>query len=95
MDEPSREMLVRIGKPEEAPEGTGEFYCPIQTLGFGNDEAVQPIFGSDGFQALELALRFVGYRMADIDAKSSGRLRWEFGTDGKIPKEWAQQTHPD
>lgn len=89
--EPRREVLVSIGKPSEAPGGKGEFYCPIQTSGLGKDEFVTTIFGVDGFQAIELALRFIGYMLADINAKSGGSLRWEFGGDGQIPKEWAQQ----
>ena len=89
--EPERRVLVSIGKPKEAPRGTGEFYCPIQTNGFGDDEFVQPIFGVDGFQAIELALRFIGYRLTDINAKNGRKLRWEFGDNGELPKEWAQK----
>jgi hypothetical protein len=89
--EPRREVMVSIGKPAEAPGGTGEFYCPIQTFGLDNNDLVTAIFGVDGFQAIELALRFIAYRLADINAKSGGTLRWEFGDDGQIPKEWAQR----
>ncbi len=89
VDEPQQQLLVSIGKPEEAPSGAGEFYCPVQTSGFGNDDFVQPIYGIDGFQAIELALRFIGHRVADINAKNRGRLRWQFGENGHIPEEWA------
>jgi hypothetical protein len=86
--EQNHEVLVTIGKPAETPGGTGEFYCPIQTTGLGDDEFVTAIFGVDGFQAIELALRFVGWRLADINAKNGGRLRW---LAEQLPKEWEQR----
>lgn len=88
--EPRREVLVRIGKPTETLGITGEFYCPIQTSGLGNDEFATAIFGVDGFQAIELAVRFIGYRLADINARTGGHLRW---LGNELPKEWAQQEH--
>lgn len=94
--ESSRQLLVSIGKPTQSPDTVGEFYYPIQTSGFGNDERVEAIFGVDAFQALELAMRYVGWRMSAIDSESGGRLRWEFGDDGRIPKEWGQKPNaPD
>ena len=90
--ESSQQLLVSIGKPAQLPNTKGEFYCPIQTSGFGNDEQVEAIFGVDAFQALELAMRYVGYRLSDIDHKSGGRLRWEFGVNGRIPEGWEQKT---
>jgi hypothetical protein len=91
-DEPERRLLVSIGKPQEALGGKGEFYCPIQMTGFGDDQFVQAIFGVDAFQAIELALRFIGHRLTDINAKNGGRLRWQFGDNGQLPNEWAQET---
>jgi hypothetical protein len=73
--ESSRQLLVSIGKPTQLPNTEGEFYCPIQTSGFGNDEQVEAIFGVDAFQALELAMRYVGWRLSAIDRESGGRLR--------------------
>jgi hypothetical protein len=89
--EPDHPLFVNIGKPAQTPDSRGEFYCPIQTTGFGDDEFVQPIFGADAFQAIELAIRFVGYRMFSINAENGGRLRWEFGDDQQIPKDWEQK----
>jgi hypothetical protein len=86
--EPIREVLVSIGRPAETPGLQKEFYCPIRTTGLGNDEIVTAIFGVDAFQALELALRFVAWRLADINVKNGGRLRW---LDEQLPTEWAQQ----
>ena len=89
--EPNRPVLVSIGKPQVAAGGAGEFYCPFQVTGLGDDERVEAIFGVDGFQAVELALRYIGYRLTDINAKNGGRLRWEFGDGGQLPEEWAQK----
>ena len=72
--EPDRELLVMIGKPSQPPDHNGEFYCPIQTSGFGNDERTDAIFGCDAFQAVVLAMRYIEHRLSDIDAKS-GRCR--------------------
>jgi hypothetical protein len=88
--EQNREVLVTIGKPAETPGVTEEFYCPIQTAGLGDDEIVTAIFGVDEFQAIELALRYIGWRLTDINAKNGGRLRW---LDEQLPKEWEQQKH--
>lgn len=86
--ESGRQLLVSIGKPTQMSDTKGEFYCPIQTSGFGDDERVEAIFGVDAFQALELAMRYVGWRLSAIDRENGGRLRWEFGDDCRIPKEW-------
>jgi hypothetical protein len=86
--EPSREVLVSIGKPAETPGVQGEFYCPIRTTGFGSDEITTAIFGIDAFQAIELALRFIHSRLTDINLKNGGRLRW---LDEQLPNGWAQQ----
>lgn len=86
--EPNREVLVSIGKPSEAPNSQAEFYCPIHSVGLGNDEIITAISGVDGFHALELALRFMRSRLADINSKNGGRLRW---LDAQLPNEWAQK----
>ena len=87
--EPKGEVLVSIGRP--APSAPGEFYCPIETTGLGDDEFATAIFGTDGFQAIELAIRFAGWRLADINTRKGGRLRWG---NGQLPKEWTQHEPP-
>jgi len=88
--EQNREVLVTIGKPAETPGVTGEFYCPIQTAGLGDDEICTAIIGIDEFQAIELALRYIVRRLTDINAKNGGRLRW---LDERLPKEWELHEH--
>jgi hypothetical protein len=87
-DEPTREVLVSIGRPVETPGVQGEFYCPIRTTGLGNDEIVTEVFGIDALQAMELALRYIRSRLININAKNGNRLRW---LDEQLPKEWARQ----
>jgi hypothetical protein len=67
------------------------FTARYKHRGSVNDERIEAIFGVDAFQALELAMRFIGWRLSAIDRESGGRLRWEFGDDGRIPKEWEQK----
>jgi hypothetical protein len=86
--EPTREVLVSLGRPAETPGVEDEFYCPIRTTGLGEDEVVTAIFGIDALQALELALRFTLSRLAAINMKNGGRLRW---LGEALPKEWAEQ----
>ena len=88
-DQPERPLSVSIGKPAQTSESSGEFYCPIHTEGFGNDERTEAIFGVDAFHAIELAMRYVGYRVSDIDEKSGGKLRWKYSDNQRIPPEWA------
>ena len=84
---PNSEVLVSMGKPAETPGVAGEFYCPIQSTGLGKDEFVTAIFGIDGLQAIELDVRFIHQRLADINEKNGRRLRW---LDEPLPKAWKQ-----
>jgi hypothetical protein len=58
IDEPGREILVKMGKPQKTP-GEQDFYCPYQITGLG-DEKPDAIVGIDSFQAMQLALRSIG-----------------------------------
>jgi hypothetical protein len=66
----------------------GECYCPSRTTGLGNDEIVTRIFGIDACQAIEPALKVHRWRLADVNVKNGGRLRW---LDERLPKEWTQR----
>jgi hypothetical protein len=86
--EPTREVLVTIGRPIETAVVQGECYCPSRTTGLGNDEIVTRIFGIDACQAIEPALKVHRWRLADVNVKNGGRLRW---LDERLPKEWTQR----
>ncbi len=60
LDDPSCEVLVRLGKPQES--GHGDYFCPIQITGLGNG-LIYGLYGIDAFQALQLAMKFIGHRL--------------------------------
>ena len=80
VDEPQRDILVRMGKPQQTP-GVDEFSCPFQITGIG-DERVDSIFGIDAFQAMQLTLQFIGGRLILLNRETGGRLRWECDEEG-------------
>jgi hypothetical protein len=80
VDEPDREILVKMGKPQKTP-GEQDFYCPYQTTGLG-DEKPGASVGIDSFQAMQLALRCIGGKLMLLNRNSDGRLRWECDEQG-------------
>ena len=50
-------VSVRLGKPQLSPEGQ-DFFCEVQLCG-DHDTRIQRVFGLDGFQALQLSIRYV------------------------------------
>lgn len=54
----SARVVVRIGKPTEDPAEGGDWRCPFQILGLG-DERVYEAFGIDAVQALQLCLMMI------------------------------------
>ena len=87
-----RQVVVSMGRPQQAS-AEGEFYCPFQITGIDDDERVEAIFGVDAFQAIELALRFIGSKLTFLNSQSASRLRWEFGEKGDLgfPSGWTKQ----
>jgi hypothetical protein len=79
VDEPSREILVKMGKPQSL-DGK-DWYCPTQVTGIGN-EKVYGIFGSDAIQAIELAMRFLGSELQRLNTQHQGRIRWNDAPTG-------------
>jgi hypothetical protein len=63
-------MTVSIGRPRQEP--TGEWLCPYQ-IGSGRPFGA---LGLDAVQALELAMRVIGARLALTPEAHEGRLRW-------------------
>jgi hypothetical protein len=80
VDEPDREILVKMGKPQKTP-GEQDFYCPYQITGLG-DEKPSASVGIDSFQAMQLALRSIGGKLILLNRNSDGRLRWECDEQG-------------
>jgi hypothetical protein len=80
VDDPSREILVKIGKPQLSEHK--DYLCPIQVTGIG-EESVSGIYGVDSVQALELAMRSLGAELQRLNTQHQGRIRW-----GDAPKGW-------
>ena len=80
IDEPNREILVKMGKPQKTP-SEEDFFCPFQITGIG-DERVDSIVGIDAFQAIQLTLQFIGGRLMLLNRENGGRLRWECDEKG-------------
>ena len=75
LDEPGREILVKMGAPQKTP-GEEDFYCPFQITGIGDDRP-EAFLGVDGFQAMQLAMRYIGLKLMRLNRKNGGQLRWE------------------
>jgi Domain of unknown function (DUF6968) len=77
-----RTVTVRIGTPILNPGGEGEWACPYQIQGLG-DEVVRAVLGLDSVQTLQLVMRVLGGTLAGTKEAQDGRLRWldspEFG----------------
>jgi len=80
VDDPSREILVKVGKPRLSDHN--DYFCPIQVTGIG-DERVYSIYGVDSVQALELGMRALGSELQRLNTQNQGRIRW-----GDAPKGW-------
>ncbi|MGI5214083.1 DUF6968 family protein [Plantactinospora sp. CA-290183] len=68
-------VVLKIGKPLPDPLPGGDWYCPRQVLGLG-DEAVQASFGVDSLQALLLCVYGLRLTLAERADAASVRLDW-------------------
>ncbi|MBE1492584.1 DUF6968 family protein [Plantactinospora soyae] len=68
-------VVLRIGKPLPDVLPGGDWYCPHQILGLG-DEAVQASFGVDSLQALLLSVYGLQLKLAERAETASVRLDW-------------------
>jgi len=83
LEEGSKEVVVRLGKPQPFPDFSG-FFCPIQIVGAG-DEKVRYAGGHDEMQSLQLALRMAGVLLETLDPEIRARLRWNGTEDLGFP----------
>jgi hypothetical protein len=80
------QVFVRLGKPQASSEGD-EYYCPFQVVGIG-DEKVRQISGIDAFQALQLTLRVISFKLHHYRKQSKVVLYcWERGDDMGFPED--------
>jgi hypothetical protein len=85
-----RHVYVRLGKPEESHDQT-DYSCPIQIVGL-EDDNVKQIFGVDAFQALQLALRYISFRLHHCRKDNLALYCWEEGDDMGFPDGFESRT---
>ena len=74
-DAPAEGVVVRIGKPVRDPLPGGDWLCPVQVVGLG-DERVRAAFGVDAVQALVLSLQMIDADLHAGQRRAGGRLHW-------------------
>jgi hypothetical protein len=68
-------VLLKIGKPLPDPLPGGDWYCPRQIIGLG-DEAVEATFGIDSLQAFLLCVYSARVKLGQRAEAASVRLEW-------------------
>ncbi|HEX8242156.1 MAG TPA: hypothetical protein VF541_01625 [Longimicrobium sp.] len=86
------EVRVRVGRPFKDPDPEGDWICPVQILGIG-DEEVTDIYGIDAIQALILGLQIIGTQLAAA-ARSGLELRWFESPDLGFPMTFPSSPGP-
>lgn len=79
---PEMDVRLRLGMPRAFDDSEGDFYCPYQIVGLG-EEVVRYVGGVDGLQALELAIRFMPTELETLRHRCPG-LRWADAPDGHL-----------
>lgn len=65
--------VVRIGRPAPDLREGGDWRCPFQIVGLG-DEAVHEAFGVDAVQALQLCFQMIDIHLAS--ARGAREITW-------------------
>lgn len=74
-DAESEGVVVRIGKPMPDPDPEGNWLCPIQIAGLG-DDMVRAAFGVDAVHALILALQMIHIDLQAGQRRVGRTLQW-------------------
>jgi hypothetical protein len=76
-------LNVKLGRPQR---GTADdWFCPVEVAGSSFDE-VQNIYGVDEFQAIELAMKFIGSMLSVLNRDEyGGKLQWLDGSELGFP----------
>ena len=80
--EPEREILVKLSIPQRNIHGN-DFSCAVQITGIG-DLGIETIAGVDAFQALQLAMQFIGRVLSSFNREQDNRLSWPYGDTGDL-----------
>ena len=74
-EDPAREIIVRLGRPQRKTNNPNDYFCPYVILGLGA-QVVRGASGVDAFQAIQLTLKQIAYELTIRNAGLDGRLRW-------------------
>ncbi len=69
-----QEISIKMGKPQSS--GQNDYFCPVQILGLGS-EKVHGIVGIDAFQAIQLAMEFIGHMLMYWNEANEAKVEWE------------------
>lgn len=83
-DAESEGVVVRIGKPVRDPDPEGDWLCPLQIAGLG-DDTVRAAFGVDAVQALILAMQMIHIDLQAGQRRTGRTLQWLEQSDLGFP----------
>ena len=78
LEQPTRKkrVTVRLGRPRPFRDGQGDYFCPFQIVGLGEDQ-VERAGGVDAFQAIQMAMTGIAVRLRQRISKNQKRsLYW-------------------
>ena len=78
------EVVLRIGKPLPDPKAGGDWCCPYQIVGFGDDK-VTAVFGVDPMQALLFGLQKAWFELHYYQKIHKRKLTWLGEDDLGLP----------
>ena len=81
--QPSRDVRIVLGRPLE--ESSGEWCCPYQIVGLG-DEVIRRVSGLDAIQSLQSAMLVIGGYLDGTEQAEQGRLLWAGERNLGFPK---------
>jgi hypothetical protein len=79
-----REITIRIGQPFVPSDYGGNFCCPYQIVGLG-DEKIRHGSGIDSLQSLYLALINISTDLYTSDEAQAGQIMWQGERDLGLP----------
>src|SRR5579875_2693312 len=85
------QVTAKLGKPYRE-ESLGDYCCPLQVLGLGNDRVYAP-WGEDPFVALQYAIDYIG-QLIDA-AVDSQQLRNRMKRGNAVENRWIRRYPPD
>jgi hypothetical protein len=79
-DADPKTVMVRLGMPRQFPDSSS-YYVPFQITGIGS-EKIRYAGGVDAIQAIQLAMKTIGFYLNKHNDEVGGGLKWEAGDAG-------------